>query len=366
MYSMKKYIIVLVGFAALISGFFWFKNVSTKASAAVRIGIILPLSGEYGALGENVVKGAQLAMGEYLQGHASEKVELIAEDDQLDTKKGLSAYKKLIDLEGINALISASAPTFGVIYDDAKIRNLPVVAVNTETRDETNDNVFSIRPSADSSSKGLGAYVKAHLTGKIVAVRTNDALVIKLAKYFAEGYGSEIETFSTNRDNNDYSTIATKILSENPRVIIVSTYATDGSLIVRELLKQSRAKKARPQFVFDSLFNENISVYQKVLGDLAVLDGSLVISIKNATSNIFTQAYKIKYGQEPGPLADLGYDAVRTLLGAHDTDSGQWIKNINNIKDEKGAAGVIIFDSVGSRNADFKVTTFVEGKIPAF
>jgi len=334
-----------------------------NANDVIKIGVIMPLTGEYGYLGENILHAIKLAEVE-LEAALGKEIEIIAEDDVLDSTKGLSAYQKLVNFDKIDALIMGSAPTFEVIYDDAKARNLPVIAINTETRDETDDNVFGIRPAANAVSQGLGEALKNEVSGKVATVRTNDALVIKLGKIFDDAIEADTKNFYTNRDNNDYPTIATKILAENPEIIVISAYANDGAQTVKEILRQSQGNT--PQIAFDSLFNEGVSEYEKILGDLNVLNGAIVTSLKTELTPAFTAAYKKMYGEEPGALADLGYDSLVTLIYNHDSDSKRWIKNIAATKNLMGATGEIKFDPVGLREAEFRIEVITHGVIPKF
>lgn len=329
------------------------------------IGVILPTTGEYGHLGMNIVYALEVAEAE-LEQSSDVEITLIVEDDQLDSAKGVSAYQKLTSIDAIDALIIGSAPTFEAIYDDAKSRNLPVIAINTETRDETDDNVFAIRPAANEVSNGLGMLLRdAHADAKIVAIRTNDTLIRKLGIIFDEALGKEPTTFWTNRDSNEYPTVAAKVLAENPDVIVISMYATDGALLVKELMRQSNGSVAE-KIVFDSIFNENIAEYRNILGDLRMLDGSSVVSLKTELTPAFVDAYTAMHGTEPGALADLGYDSLITLANAYHPDSATWIENMSATEKLTGASGAISFDTVGLRKAEYRFTTMTDGAIPTF
>ncbi len=360
---MKKTLIAVVVLLAVIGGIALLPHNSGVKN--IKIGMILPLTGEYGALGENVVKGAQLARDEYVKAHLGADVQIIAEDDVLDAAKGLTAYKKLTDLDHVQAIIPASGPTLGAIYDDAKANNIPMVTVSSESKTESADNVFQIRPSTESIEVGLGAYLKEHTSGKIVIVRTNDQLTQKFSEKFMSGYGSNIETFITNRGDKDFRTIAAKILAEKPDVIVTSNYAEDGTQLLKAILNMTRTG-SRPLFVFDPVFNESFSDYKKVLGDMNVLNGSVVASIQSDDSENFISAYKAKYGEAPGQLADLGYDAFKVMMNSYNSDKTTWIKNLAATDNLPGASGNITFDSLGLRNSRFEIGTLQDGKIPAY
>jgi branched-chain amino acid transport system substrate-binding protein len=359
----KKLLVVLGIVVAIIVIITVSTNSKPADSDVIKIGVILPITGEYGYLGENVVNGIKLAE-QQLELETGYTIEIIVEDDVLDSAKGLSAYQKLVTIDNIDALIMGSAPTFDVIYDDAKERGLPVIAINTETRDESDDNVFAVRPAANEVSRGLGAHLKQNASGKVVTVRSNDSLIIKLGTIFDESFGTAPTNFYLNRDTTEHATIATKILAEKPDLVVVSAYATDGALLIKELVRQSQG--ATPRIAFDSIFNENIAEYQNILGDLSVLDGSIVTSLKTEMSTEFITAYIAMYGTEPGNLSDLGYDSLVVLIESYDRSSSDWIQNISSTDNVAGASGNISFDDIGLRKAEFRIETMKDGVIPKF
>ena len=76
-----------------------------KTNEPIKIGIILPLSGNAAALGESARNAAILAKEKFKD--TKNKYELIFEDDQADSKKTVSAFKKLVDVNQISAVITA-------------------------------------------------------------------------------------------------------------------------------------------------------------------------------------------------------------------------------------------------------------------
>lgn len=309
---MKQYI-KYIGIALILIGVLGasIKQHKSAEGGGVQIGYILPLSGDYGALGENIKKGAELYLEEYRAKYPNQKVEVFFENDELNGPKGLSAFNKLKSINGIDALVSASAPTLGIIYDTVRSESLPTITISSEPKEESTDSIFGISPAADDMYVALGNFLNEKFSGKkIVHVRTNDGLIEKFSKKITSVYKQPITEIITNRSDKDQRTIAAKILAEKPDVIVFSNFAEDGNLIVREIINQT-PKGDRPQFIFDPIFTELFSAYEKTIQNMKVLDGSFVFSIKKHNSPVFTEAYTKKYGDKPGQMADIGYDSSR-------------------------------------------------------
>ena len=67
--------------------------------------MILPLSGNANALGESAKNAAILAKEQFK--NTKDEYELIFEDDQADSKKTVSAFRKLVDLDQVRAIVTA-------------------------------------------------------------------------------------------------------------------------------------------------------------------------------------------------------------------------------------------------------------------
>lgn len=365
---MKKYIVYIVIAIAVIAGITYSQKsaLPLAENENIKIGVILPLTGEYGALGENIVKGAELAKSEYISKHPNAHIEIIAEDDQLDGAKGLSAYKKLTSINNIDGLISASAPTLGAIYPSLLTTKLPTLTISSQPSDEQDDNVFQVSPATEPVDSALGAYVKGLNPEKPIIVYTNDSLTLKLKRNFVKGFGNDIPSFTLNRGDLDVKTVASKILAEKSSHIIFINYAPEGAQIVKEILKQDPNHSSI--FIFDPVFNEGYSEYKKVLGNMGKLDGSVATAVEASNSASSTEGqnfianYRAKYNVDPGNFSDLGYDAFNVIIKAHDKDAAAWVKNLETTN-YSGATGAISFNELGTRLSKFSITKIEGGRI---
>ena len=94
---------------------------------SVTIGVILPLSGQYGFFGES----AKNALVMSLEDLGDDRVSLIFEDDGFDSKKGLSAYKKLISID--DADCSIQPPTTHIVTCNTKQQTTNISTYNNST-----------------------------------------------------------------------------------------------------------------------------------------------------------------------------------------------------------------------------------------
>ena len=358
----KKTILVIIGVIIILALIVAISDSSKRNNGVIKIGVIDVLSGPYASMGENFQKGIELAQAEY----PDKKIQLVFEDDSFESQKGLSAYKKLMDIDHVDALIVATSPTINVIYPEVSKQNIPVLTYGSQSIDETNDNVFHIYPSSVPVVEALGAYLKAK-DSKVVSVYTNDSTILKFYSGFKQGFGSDIPEFAIDPNTKDVRTVAAKVLAEKPSYIFMSNFAGIGAQFIKELIDLSGGSLSKKgiTLVFDLTFSEATSEYEKVLGDLKVLDGSIVVSLKAVNADDFTAKYIQKYNDKPGQLADYGFDSLHILMASYDADVSKWITNVGatNIT---GATGAISFDNVGRRVPIFQITTLKDGKVPEY
>lgn len=323
------------------------------------VGMIAILSGEYASVGENFRNGTVLANEEYNKAHPNAPVKLVIEDDGFTGGKGVSAYQKLVTVDKIDALINVSTPTIDAIYDTVTKTSLPVIQGGEQGRAPTPDNIFGIFPDSIASEFDYGVYMRNKGVKNMSLVYTNLEAMIRFVDAFKKGFQGSTTDYIINTDEKDFRTHALKVAATNPANIGLFIFPQQGAQFLKEFAK---VVKNKPQLFFDANFQSGYADYQRLLGDLKTLDGTLVGTIDTNPSDAFKQAYKTRFGTDAGFLTDMGYDAFNVLSAAYDKDPLVWQSNIKNISFD-GIAGKIEFDANGNRKPKTKVMVIREGKI---
>ncbi len=353
---MKKIIWAIVGVIVIVVLITSFSKNSNKD---IKIGLISILSGEYSVVGENFRNGAILANEQYNLTH-SDKVDLIIEDDGFDTGKALSAYKKLTGIDNIDALINVSTPSIGAIYNDVVKAGIPVIQGGEQPIVPANDNIFQIMPGNIPLEKELGKYLLEKNFKNPVVVFTQHDTMIRFKNAFLEGYGKSMKEFTAGQADTDYRTLVSKISVEKPDLIVFLVFPQQGAQIISEYKKQNTSM---PQMAFDASAQSGFSDYARILGSANVLNGSIIATIQQDVSKEFIDAYKKRFGSEPGFFADLGYDGFNILVNTRDNDKSKWVDNMKNVS-FSGATGQIAFDDAGVRLPVTKIVVIKDGQIP--
>lgn len=124
---MKKSWVLIIGIilVAVIVGGLYFSN-QEKEDGIVRIGVLLPISGESSIIGENVMSGLNEAQIEINQD--KKIIELIYEDNKNDPKEAVAAFQKLTTIDDVDMIITTMSGASAAIAPLAKEKNIPLIA----------------------------------------------------------------------------------------------------------------------------------------------------------------------------------------------------------------------------------------------
>jgi len=332
-------IVVIVIIIAVLIG-----NKEDKSTEVLRIGVIAPLSGDFGAVGENFVNGIRTAEAVY-EKETGTQIEIIVEDDGGAATKGLSAFKKLTEIDKVDGLINTFTSTMDAIYEPSKNLSYPVLMGFLQANNVADDHVFQITPGNENVWDSYAEYLMKQDFDKsnLVIVHSQDAAQDSFAKEFSKFYTGKTETIVASSDKGVLKTDAAKITELNPSAIIFFMTPENGAILTRELLPLIEKDT---QLIYDIQIHTGMSYYLDALGDLNKINGAISIIPEGEPNKDFTNAYKEVIGTDPGFTSDFGYDAMMVYLKSHDNSKDSWIKNLRKTN-FNGASGQITFDQNG-------------------
>ena len=358
-YMIKKYkwlaaILVIVVIVGVYLG--TKKPTSTKS---FNVGLISILSGEYSAVGENFRNGSVLAQEQYNAAHPDAPITMTIEDDGFSGGKAVSAYQKLVNVDKIDALINVSTASIDAIYDSVTKLGIPVAQGGEQGRVPTDDNILGMFPDSISSERDYGVYMKNKGITQMTLVYTKHEGIIRFVDAFKEGFQGKTTDIVIDSAEKDFRTHALKASSGNLTAIGIFMFPQPGAQFMKEFLKVAKSK---PTIFFDTNFVSGYTDYQRIMGDLTVLDGSIVGGMKLEDTQTFKDAYKARFGTDAPFLSDIGYDSFNLLVETYSPDRAMWVANMKKA-DFQGVSGDIKFGSTGNRLPETKMMVIKEGKM---
>ena len=230
---MKKALIASAVFAAL----------SGAAVADTVVAIAGPMSGQYASAGDQIRKGAEMAIADINArgGVLGEKLKLEIGDDACDPKQAVAVAnqmvnKKIAFMHG--HWCSSSTIPASEVYLESNIL-MATVSTNPKVTDRGLKNVFAIAGRDDQQGQVAGGYLADHFKGKKIAVVDDKSaygkgLADEIAKAM-EGKGAKPALReSITAGEKDYSGLVAKLKAAGVEVLAYGGYHTEVALILRQ------------------------------------------------------------------------------------------------------------------------------------
>ncbi|HLD04991.1 MAG TPA: ABC transporter substrate-binding protein [Candidatus Nanoarchaeia archaeon] len=286
------------------------QQIENQTKESLKVGAILPLSGSAAIWGEAIQNGMELAQEELAKEGMTIGIQY--EDSQAIPTLGLSAYKKLVEQDKVNIVISAfsrvSVPLISLVERD----RMPLLMTMVAAKGVTENSQYAFRfystekdyayPHFDilkSEYTSLGLLYLNDEYGVSVAQAIRDKAKENNVKIVVE------ETFDPA--TTDFRTQLLKIKAKNPQALLfvgaVPTEVVNAMKQVKEMQLDSIFFEASP--------NLGLEPIRATAGGSAegvyTLAYPLTLGMAGAA---FSEAYRERYGEAPLHAAAFGYDMV--------------------------------------------------------
>lgn len=249
-------------------------NGGDDVSFDLRIGTVLPLTGDLAAFGPSLTAATRIAVdliNDTLEEEGIEgiNVELVAtEDDQTQQGPGVEAATKLVQSDGVHVIIGAMASNVTIpIAESVAIPNDIVMISPTSTEPsiselDDNDLVYRILSSDVLQGEALGdAVIEEFGEGGVVNVGArNDAFGTALRDLFVDRFtelGGEIgESITWNPDAPTFDTEAQQLASGDPDGWVIIDFPETFARFAPSLARTGEWDPART-FMTEAMRNED-------------------------------------------------------------------------------------------------------------
>lgn len=368
---MKKLLIfsvllVLVLFSGCITSG-WFTVTQTEP---LRIGVVMPLSGEVAMYGLSSKAALEYAADKINWTINGKKIEFVYEDGKCDGKEATIAYNKLVNVDNVDFIIGGLCSSESLVGDkivnDAKVVTISNGSSSPEMRN-TGEYMFSAYPLDDFETKFIAEYLYNDLNVRKVAIIAEDGDWGKVTeKMFSDNFqtlGGEIVAVEFNKkgETNLRSQLA-KIKESNPEIIFSAEYPESIiSLFVQKQELGINASIVNPQMISQDIIEE---VGNSSKGSYTTVNTSTILD-----SN-FESELKARSGLEivDATLASpRAYDIVmmlKTVIEKENSFDPMIIKDALYKTDYNGITGTYSFNEQGVLDyAEYKMLKVIDGEL---
>ncbi len=291
---------------------------SSSAPTSVEIGFFGALTGDSANLGQNIKKGAQLAVDQYNAGNPKTKVTLREFDSQGDPAQAPALAKKAIDNKSILGIVgpafSGESKAVDPAFNEAGLVTITPSATNPALA--TNGWKTFFRALGNDSAQGPAAakYINDELKAEKVFIADD-------ASEYGKGLGDIVKTTlgakvvgndTVTPKSTDFSALVTKIRASKATAVFYGGYYAEAGLISKQL-KDSGVKVT--MVVGDGAKDEGfITAAGAAAAEGTVMTCPCLPSEK--AGGTFFADYKAAFKADPGTYGAEGYDSAKILLDA--------------------------------------------------
>jgi len=337
---------------------------------AVKVGAVLPLTGEWSIYGQPIKNGVELAFEHLTEQEDGPQIELTIADSESDPEVG---KQRLAELYGAGAVaviggaISTEALQMVPVADQYDRVLLSPSASNPElTGISKNFYRVFLSDAREGTTMASFAFGKLGIKSAVILAKEEDyakGIQVVFANEF-ERQGGEVLDLIEFPATSDVSGLVERVMTLSPEAVYIAAYAPD----IAALLSALRSAGYEKYIFTTSAFAAPAVIEQQGQAAEGVFLTQTVFEPESEEERIksFVNTYRETYGVPPDLYAAHGYDAMMVLAEAlrksGPIPSDFW-KGITSIREFAGVTGMIQFDERGDVQKFPRVYVVEEGNL---
>jgi branched-chain amino acid transport system substrate-binding protein len=317
---MKRAILATLGLAT---------SFAVPASAEdVKVGLLLPYSGVYAALGNDIETGFNLAF-EQFGGETDATFEIVKEDTEVKPPVALAKAKKLILQDKVDVIAGiVSSGVLGAVRDMVHGAGVPLIVANAGNDEATGADCspFITRMSFSNGqvNRPMGKWLHEQGVGKVFTLAPDYAAGRQMIDGFTSTFtaaGGEIvgQEFTPFQKTQDFGPYLAQAKASGADAVFVFYAGGEAISFVKQY--DSFGLKADLPLYGSGFLTSPLYVNAEGPAAKGVITAlHYVPTIDSPANATFVEAFEAKTGRVPSEYAVQGYDAARALIEA--TKSG--------------------------------------------
>jgi branched-chain amino acid transport system substrate-binding protein len=301
-------------------------SIATVASAsgqgAVKVGMVMPMTGPLAAAGQQVIAGARLYIKQHGDRVGGKQIELIVRDDASSGETGKRLIQELVVNDkvdviggGLTADLIPSAP---LLTEAQK----PTVIMLSSTTAVVEKSPFFVRTSCTlaQSSAIMADWAMKKRLSKAVTLVTEFAPGLEAEETFTDNYkaagGQVVEAIRVPLRGSDFAPFLQRVKDASPQALFVFIPSTQAAVFARQFVERGLDKAGitliGPGDLSDDEALQNMG--DAMLGTVTAHFYSA--SHASALNKAFTEAYQQEAKARANFMAVSGYDGMHLIYEA--------------------------------------------------
>jgi len=298
----------------------------------IKVGVLYSLTGVYAGPSRDGVNGFRLAFDEVNNEVAGRKLDLIIEDDQAQPAVALTKARKLVEKDRVHVLSGIIwSPNAVAIRDYVHENKVPIVlseaAARVLTQERRSPYIFRSSFSSGQMTRPFGVYACKTLGyKKVAAIGFDSVFGREQADYFENGCnesgGKVVLKVFPPVETADFGTYLAQVAAAGPDAVW-AIWSGAAAIRFHQQYKEFGLKGKFPLIGFGALTDDAVL---RAVGDTAlgvVTNYFYVTTLDLPENRRFVQAYRQKFGEDPGIFSNGGYTAARVIREAAAAINGE-------------------------------------------
>jgi branched-chain amino acid transport system substrate-binding protein len=220
----------------------------TARAQDIKIAVVGPITGSNAALGEQMKRGATMAVADINAkgGVLGKKLALEIADDACDPKQAVAAANDVVGKKAVfiaGHYCSSSSIPASAVYQEADVLQITPASTNPALTDDALKkgwkNIFRVCGRDDAQGLVAGKYLAEKYKGKNIAIihdktAYGKGLADETKKAANERGAKEVMYEAINQGDKDFSALVSKMKQAKIDAIYFGGYQTEAGLIVRQ------------------------------------------------------------------------------------------------------------------------------------
>lgn len=289
-------------------------------TAKLKVGLMLPYTGTYAALGTAIENGFRLHLAEQGGKLGGREIEFIKVDDESDPSKATDNVNKLIKRDNVDVLVGSvhsgvAMAMAKVAKDTGTLLIVPNAGADIVTGAMCAPNIFRSSFTNWQPGYAMGEVVAKKGHKKVVTITwkyaAGDESVNAFKESFEKGGGKVVKALNLPFPNVEFQALLTEIAATKPDAVY-TFFAGGGAVKFVKDYAAAGLKKSIPLYGAGFLTDGTLEAQGADAADL-LTTLHYADSLGTARDDAFRLAYAKTYRLQPDVYAVQGYDAAQML-----------------------------------------------------
>ncbi|WP_428929417.1 ABC transporter substrate-binding protein [Marinibacterium sp. SX1] len=313
---MKRAILAALGLATSLA--------APVAGEDIKVGLLLPYSGVYAALGNDIEAGFNLAIAQF-GSETDATFDIVREDTEVKPPVALGKAKKLILQDKVDVIAGiVSSGVLGAVRDLVHGAQVPLIVANAGNDDATGSDcspyITRMSFSNGQVNRPMGTWMHEQGIRKVYTLAPDYAAGRQMIDGFVQTFtaaGGEIvgQEFTPFQKTQDFGPYLAQAKASGADAVFVFYAGGEAISFVKQY--DSFGLKADLPLYGSGFLTSPLYVNAEGPAAAGVITGlHYVPTIDTAANRSFAEAYTAETGRVPSEYAVQGYDAARALIEA--------------------------------------------------